>query len=397
MQRPGARDTSRIGLGISRRGLLKFCTAMASMLALPGGIVPVLAERLGKARRPSVIWLSFQECTGCTESFTRSHAPTIESLIFDFLSLDYHHTLQAAAGEAAEAARLEAMQDNYAHYLLIVDGSIPVADDGVYSTIAGKSNLQLLQECVDGAAAVLAVGSCAAFGGLPAAAPNPTGATGVGELMESGRIETRPLINLPGCPPIPVAISGVLAHYLVFEQFPALDALHRPLSFYGHTVHERCSRYHYYEEQKFAEQFDDEGARQGWCLYKLGCKGPITHNACAVHKWNGGTSFPIESGHPCLGCSEPGFWDKGGFYVDLDQQLPPAPATRETPEAAIEAGQQLYEESCIYCHPADPGSFTTAAKEIPDLLRSGNIRSHRRLEFSDDQLTILQKYLESKK
>ena len=399
MQGQGIGEHPLIQHDISRRGLLKFCSAMVSMLALPAGVVPAFAEQLNKAlsRRPSVIWLSFQECTGCTESFTRSHAPTIESLIFDYISLDYHHTLQAAAGEAAEAARLEAMERHFGHYLLVVDGSIPVADEGIYSTIAGTTNLQMLQECVAGAAAVFAVGSCAAFGGLPAASPNPTGASGVADLMESGQIETKPLINLPGCPPIPIAISSVLAHYLVFEQFPALDALRRPMSFYGHTVHERCSRYHYYEEQKFAEQFDDEGARQGWCLYKLGCKGPITHNACAVYKWNEGTSFPIESGHPCLGCSEPGFWDKGGFYVNLDQILPPVPPGNETPEAAIEAGQRLYEENCIYCHSADPSQFVTAAEKIPTLLRSETIRSHKRLDFSDDQLDILEKFLGSKK
>jgi len=368
---------------------------MVSMLALPGWVVPVFAERLNTARRPSVIWLSFQECTGCTESLTRAHAPTLESLIFDYLSLDYHHTLQTAAGEAAETARLEAMEQNFGDYLLIVEGAIPVADDGVYSTITGQSNLQLLQESVTGAKAIIAIGSCASFGGLPAARPNPTGATGVANMMEGGLIETKPLINLPGCPPIPIAISSVLAHYLVFEQFPALDALHRPMSFYGHTVHERCSRYHFYQEQKFAERFDDEGARKGWCLYKLGCKGPITHNACAVYKWNEGTSFPIESGHPCLGCSEPGFWDKGGFYVNLDQILPLAPPRNETPEAAIDAGQQLYEENCIYCHSADPTRFATAAEKVPDLLRSGTIRSHKRLDFSEDQLDILEKYLDS--
>ncbi|MDF1530170.1 MAG: hydrogenase small subunit [Sedimenticola sp.] len=397
MFKPDNPEFKPVQSGISRRAVLKFCTAIVSLLALPASAIPVLSKKLAQTSRPTVIWLSFQECTGCTESLTRSHSPTIESLIFDFISLDYHHTLQAAAGEAAEAARLEAMKKQYGKYLLIVDGSISTADAGVYSTIAGQTNLQMLKESIAGAAAVFAIGSCASFGGLPAASPNPTGATGVASLMESGEIETRPLINLPGCPPIPIAISSVLAHYLVFEKFPALDSLLRPLSFYGNTVHERCSRYHYYEEEKYAEHFDDEGARQGWCLYKLGCKGPVTHNACSVYKWNEGTSFPIESGHPCLGCSEPGFWDKGGFYLSLDALLPLGPVRDETVDAAMEAGQQLFEENCIYCHSADPTQFTTPPKEIPALLRSGTIRSHKRLDFSEDQLNILEKYLESKK
>lgn len=383
--------------GMSRRSFLKFCTAMASLLALPSSAIPALSEKLRHAARPSVIWLSFQECTGCTESLTRSHAPTIEDLIFDYISLDYHHTLQAASGDAAEAAKSEAMKNFFGKYLLIVDGSIPIGNGGVYSTIAGKTNLETLKECTAGAAAVISIGTCAAFGGLPAASPNPTGATGVGTLMGKGLIAKKPLINLPGCPPIPIIISGVLAHFLAFDRFPALDELNRPLNFYGNTVHERCSRYHFYQEEKFAERFDDEGARKGWCLYKLGCKGPVTHNACAVHKWNQGTSFPIESGHPCLGCSEPDFWDKGSFYQSLDDAAFPYKPLKETTKSAVEEGQQLYEDNCAYCHSTDPSKFETEADRIPELLRSGKVRSHQRLEYSEDQLNILEKYFKSTK
>lgn len=381
--------------GIIRRSFLKICSTIASVLALPPSAFPALSEKLRQATRPTVIWLSFQECTGCTESFTRSHSPSIEELIFNYISLDYHHTLQAASGEAAEKARSEAMKNAFGQYLLIVDGSIPIGHDGVYSTIAGKTNLDLLKECTEGAAAIIAIGSCAAFGGLPAARPNPTGATGVDSLMEKGLIEKKPLVNLSGCPPIAIAISSLLAHYLAFKRFPALDELRRPLSFYGHTVHERCSRYHFYQEEKFSERFDDEGARKGWCLYKLGCKGPTTHNACAIHKWNQGTSFPIESGHPCLGCSEPAFWDKGGFYQSLDDVLLSYQVHNEAAESKIEEGQHLYEDNCAYCHSTDPSEFKTEPGNIAELLRSGSIRSHRRLEFSNDQLNILEKYLKS--
>ena len=176
--------------GISRRGFLKFCGAMASLMALPPGMAPAIAAALSQATRPSVIWLSFQECTGCTESLTRSHSPTVESLIFDAISLDYHHTLMAASGTAAEEAREHAMQEAYGKYLLIVDGSIPLKDDGVYSTIAGVTNLQMLQDVAKGAAAIIAVGSCAAFGGLPHANPNPTGAVPVSDI-----IKDKPVIN----------------------------------------------------------------------------------------------------------------------------------------------------------------------------------------------------------
>ena len=296
--------------GISRRGFLKFCATTASMMALPPTMIPVIAATLEKARRPSVIWLSFQECTGCTESITRSYGATIEDLIFNVISLDYHHTLQAASGAAAEAAREAAMEENHGNYLLVVDGSIPTANRG-YSTIAGISNLDMLKETAAGAAAIVAVGSCAAFGGIPKAAPNPTGAVSVSDL-----ITDKPIINVPGCPPIPAVITGVLVQYLTFG-LPALDSLGRPAAFYGQSIHDRCYRRPFYDKGLFAESFDDEGAKKGWCLYKLGCKGPTTYNACATTKWNEGTSFPIEAGHPCLGCSEPDFWDAGSFYKSL--------------------------------------------------------------------------------
>lgn len=380
---------------ISRRAFLKYCSSVATLLALPATSIPILAEKLSRLNRPAVIWLSFQECTGCTESFTRSHAPTIEELIFNYISLDYHHTLQAASGEVTEEIRKETISTHAGKYLLIVDGSIPVNELGAYSTIAGRSNLDILQETTEHASAVIAIGTCAAYGGIAAAEPNPTGAQSVMALMQESYIANKPLVNIPGCPPIPIAISGVLAHYLAFDRFPELDALKRPVSIYGNTVHERCSRFHFYQEEKFALSFDDEGARKGWCLYKLGCKGPVTHNACAVDKWNRGTSFPIEAGHPCIGCSEPNFWDKGGFYQSLDEAELSYQPTNEPDMSAVSEGQHLYQNNCVYCHSENPGEFSTPADEIARLLRSGDIRSHSRLEFSDDQLSLLEKYFKS--
>ena len=318
--------------GVSRRSFLKLCAVAASAMALPPAMIPRVAEALEKAKRPSVIWLSFQECTGCTESLTRSHAPTLESLIFDSISLDYHHTLQAASGTAAEAARETAMKEFYGKYLLIVDGSIPTKDNGVYSTIAGRTNIDMLKEVAAGAAAVVSVGTCASFGGIPYANPNPTGAVPVTELVKD-----KPIINVSGCPPIPVVITGVLAHYLTFNEIPALDSLGRPAAFFGETIHDRCYRRPFYDQGKFAKSFDDEGARNGWCLFELGCKGPTTHNACATKKWNGGVSFPIESGHPCLGCSEPNFWDGGGFYQGQSAPLDRPAATAVGAAAAVGA------------------------------------------------------------
>jgi len=304
--------------GISRRTFLKYCATLASMMALPPTAGRAMAEAMAAARRPSVIWLPFQECTGCTESITRSHSPTIEGMIFDMISLDYQETLMAAAGHQAEEARQNAMKENAGKYLLIVDGSIPLGQDGAYSCIGGRSNVDMLKEAAAGAAAVIAVGSCASFGGIPKANPNPTGAVSVSDLVKD-----KPIVNIPGCPPIPVVMTGVLAHYLTFGSLPELDDKGRPKSFFGDTIHDRCYRRPFYDQGKFAKTFDDEGARQGWCLFELGCKGPVTHNACATVKWNGGTSWPVESGHGCLGCSEPDFWDGGSFYKALSAPADP--------------------------------------------------------------------------
>jgi hydrogenase small subunit len=299
--------------GVSRRAFLKFGACIGSLLGLGSEAALALGEAIAQARRRSVIWLSFQECTGCTESLTRAHSPTLEELIFDFISLDYHHTLQAVSGAAAEEARLASMKENAGQYLLIVDGSVSTRDGGVYSTIAGITNLQMLEETAKDAFAIIALGSCAAFGGLPYANPNPTGAAPVSALVSG-----KPLVNVSGCPPVPTVITGVLAYILAFGKLPELDHLGRPLAFFGETIHDRCYRRPFYDRGLFADSFDDEGARKGYCLYKVGCKGPVAYNACATQKWNGGTSFPIQSGHGCFGCSEPSFWDReGGLYGPL--------------------------------------------------------------------------------
>jgi hydrogenase small subunit len=304
--------------GVSRRGFMKYVAATTSLMALPPSMVGKVAHALENAKRPSVIWLPFQECTGCTESLTRSHAPSLEGLIFDTISLDYQETIMAAAGHQAEEALAEVMKANYGKYLLAVDGSIPGADTAHYSCIGGRSNYDVFVEAAKGAAAIVCIGTCSSYGGIPAAKPNPTGALSVTEVLKSAGID-KPVINVPGCPPIPTAITGVLAQYLTFGQIPELDHLGRPKAFYGQNIHDRCYRRPFYERGEFAETFDDEGAKKGWCLFKVGCKGPVTYNACATIKWNNGAGFPIEAGHGCLGCSEPGFWDWGGFYKPLSQ------------------------------------------------------------------------------
>ncbi len=363
LEAAGARPEAARGADPARRDFLKYAGFLASLMAtLPPERAAAMVEALSGSRRQSVIWLSFQECTGCTESLTRSHDPSLEELIFDLISLDYHHTLQAASGEAAEAARRQAMAQNEGRYVVVVDGSVPMAAGGIYSTIAGRTNADLLAETVQHAAAVIAVGTCAAYGGLPAAQPNPTGAVAISEL-----IGDKPLVNIPGCPPIPHAMAGTLAYFLAFGRLPELDEQHRPRAFFGETIHDRCYRRPFYERGLFAHSFDDEGARRGWCLYELGCKGPVTYNHCATAKWNGGVSFPIQSGHGCLGCSEAGFWDRGSLYAPLPTSTASVGAVAAGAAAAgavIGAGAALLSR---YRRPADaPASAPSAPDDRKD-------------------------------
>ena len=300
--------------GVGRRRFLKYCAGITALMAMPPGATNAFAQQLRAAKRPTVIYMPFQECTGCLESLTRSFSPSLESLIFENISLDYNHTLQAAAGHAAEEARKQAMEDAWGEYILICDGSIPTAGEH-FGVSAGHSFMDQLRETAEGAAAIVAVGVCASYGGVGSAYPNPTGAQGVGEVYFD-----KPVINVPGCPPIPEVMTGTLVSFLA-TGMPDLDNHGRPKAFFGNTIHDRCYRRRFYDRGLFAESFDDEGARNGWCLYKLGCRGPTTYNACATIKWNGGASWPVESGHGCLGCSEPDFWDQGGFYEPVTSKL----------------------------------------------------------------------------
>lgn len=295
---------------INRREFLKFCVATASLTGLTSLTIPKIATALENSPRPSVIWLSFQGCTACVESFLRAHAVSVETLIFNYISLDYQPLLQVAAGESAEQYR-QTIMDKYAgNYYVIVDGSIPTQTG--YATTAGNDNLTTLKETAKGAKAIISVGTCATYGGIPYASPNPTGAVAVSDL-----ITDKPIVNLPGCPPIPTVITAVVAYTVIMGELPMLDTLGRPIWLYEKRVHDHCPRRSFFEQGQFADTFDDEGAKQGWCLLKLGCRGPSTHNACATAQWNADTSFPITSGHGCLGCAESNFLDKGHFYTPL--------------------------------------------------------------------------------
>jgi [NiFe] hydrogenase small subunit len=299
--------------GVSRRSFMKYCTFLTATMGLSYSYVPKVAEVFAApAQRPPVVWLHFGECTGCSESLLRSMYPFIDELVLEILSIEYHETIMAAAGHQAEENLHAAVKKYKGKFICVVEGAIPTKYNGGYGKIGGRTFLQIAQEVVPQAAATIAIGACATYGGVPAADPNPGGYKGVGDALG---IKT---LNIAGCPPNPVNFVGTVVNYLLLGKLPELDNLGRPLFAYGKTVHDQCTRRAHFENDEFVEEFGSEEAAAGYCLYKVGCRGPETYNNCPVAKFNDGTSWPVEAGHPCIGCSEPKFWDNfTPFYEEV--------------------------------------------------------------------------------
>ena len=306
--------------GINRRQFLKYCTAVAVAMGMGPAFAPEVAKAL-TGKRPSVVYLHNAECTGCTEAFLRStNQPDVKNfsdaksnldvLLFDTISLDYQETVMAAAGDAAEAA-LEAAINGPDGFVAIVEGGIPTADNGNFGRVGNHNMIDINRKVLTKAKAVIAYGTCAAYGGVQAAAPNPTGAKGVNDVFGAEGVKA---INIPGCPPNPLNLVGSIVYFLQKGAAPELDDFMRPTMFFGQTVHDQCERLKHFEAGEFAESFDSEEARKGFCLYNLGCKGPKTYNNCPKVLFNG-VNWPVGAGHPCIGCSEPNFWDEmSPFY-----------------------------------------------------------------------------------
>jgi hydrogenase small subunit len=312
--------------GVSRRSFVQLCgmlmaTAPMGLALTKNKSVLQVAQAIGKTKRPSVIWLHFQDCTGCTETLLRTSAPDVAHLILDVISLDYHETLMAASGAQAEAALRSAMAENAGKYVLVVEGSIPKRDDGVYMELGGKPAVKMVREVAAQAAAVIAMGSCASWGGVPSADPNPTGAVGVDSIVTG-----KPIVNLPGCPPNPYNLLALVLEYVTMAKLPALDEYGRPKYAYERVIHENCPRRAHFDAGRYAVSFGDEGHRKGWCLYKLGCKGPVTHASCSTLNFNEIPGvWPIGCGVPCVGCTEKGVvWRMSTFEtVPIHLATPP--------------------------------------------------------------------------
>lgn len=301
--------------GVSRREFLGYCSAAAAALSLPRSAAAQIAEALANKPKPTVVWCEYQSCTGNSESLLRGNRPSASEVILDMISLDYAEVLMAAAGHQAEHNLHEVVTEKKGEYIAIIEGSIPTGANGSYCVIGGKSAIDTVKEVCENAAATIAIGSCAAFGGLPAAAPNPTGALSVADAVPG----LKNLIALSACPANVENLTALLAYYLTFERWPPLDQHRRPLFAYGKTIHDNCERRAHFDAGQFVEMWGDEAHRAGYCLYKVGCKGPQAYQNCPNVEWNSKTNWPVGCGHGCIGCSEPDFWDKyTPFYSRIE-------------------------------------------------------------------------------
>ena len=313
--------------GLTRRDFMKWASATCAALMLPSNFTPLVAKAAELMNRVPVVWLELQDCAGNSEAILRSDAPTIDELILEVISLEFNETIMVAAGHQAEEHLEETINTFKGKYLCVVEGSIPTGMNGYYGTIGAKGETfeEHLKHVSHNAAALVAVGTCATFGGVPAAAPNPTGAVGVQDIITG-----KPIINIPACPANPSNITGTILHFVLTGQIPELDHLNRPKFAFGYRIHDNCERRAHFDAGEFVEEWGDEGAQNNFCLYKMGCKGPMTFNNCSIVRYNEGVNWPIGAGHGCIGCSEPQFWDK---YA---QERPMADTHFKAPTGGVE-------------------------------------------------------------
>jgi hydrogenase small subunit len=285
--------------GVSRRDFLKYCAATAAVLGLSQfefmtGVVEAMESA---SKKPRVIWLEGQDCAGCTISFLGISYPPVASIILDKISLRYQETAMAASGYTAESVLEETIKEG--GYVLVVEGSAPSADKR-YCMIGGRPFMDILQEAAKNAAAIMAVGACSTYGGIPAATPSK----GIGM---NKALPGKTVINIPTCPAHPDHMAGSLLYYLITGKAPELDSIGRPKMYFRETIHDNCRRRAHFDAGRFLTDWNDLKQRD-WCMFQKGCKGPLTTIDCPVRRWNNGISFCIDCGGVCMGCAEPGFY-----------------------------------------------------------------------------------------
>ncbi len=306
---------------ISRKRFLQISAGSIAGIALSNLWLPKLLSASnatnGKGRLP-IIWFQAQACSGCPVSFINTEYPGVDEVLIEVIVLEYHPVIMGATGDLALSVIDRMIAEESGKYILVVDGSIPLEEDGLYCTVGEKDEkpitaLEWINKISESALAVVAVGTCATWGGIPAAPPNPTGAVPASQV-----IKDKPIINIPGCPPHPDWMVGTIVNVLKYG-IPELDSLGRPVMFFGpdKLIHDNCELRQYFDTGIFAMNFGEKG-----CLYELGCKGPVAHCDAATRGWNSGVNWCNRSGGPCIGCTEPFF--PGGAGSGIYEKLPGA-------------------------------------------------------------------------
>lgn len=285
--------------GVNRRDFLKYCAATAALFGMSDlEFSTRLAHAVETAsNKPPVVWLEGQDCAGCTIAFLGLQYPSVSSIILDTISLRYHETAMVASGQLAEAAFEETVKKG--GHVLIVEGSVPSADDR-YCMIGKRPFKKILEEGAEKAAAIIAVGACATYGGIPAATPS----RGIGL---NKALPGKAVINLPTCPVHPEHLIGTILYFLTTGRAPELDSIGRPVMYYRELIHDNCRRRGHFDAGRFLTDWNDPKQKE-WCMLMKGCKGPVTYSDCPVRRWNHGINFCLDCGGVCMGCSEPGFY-----------------------------------------------------------------------------------------
>jgi hydrogenase small subunit len=305
---------------ITRREFIKLCLSSAA-LTLSGVLLPKVAEALDeRGENVTVIWLEMMTCTGDFLSFANTLNPDVEQLIKDTINLEYQNTMMAAEGELALRHLYNVATREEGKYILVAEGTVPTRDNGFYGIIGyyedgtPLTDIDAVKFLGQRAKHVIAIGSCASFGGPYAASPNPSKSVPVHKVLKGIQV-----INVPGCPAHPDWFVGTLSHVILYG-VPNLDAMGRPRMFYENTIHEFCPKRQHFENGIFAKHPGDNG-----CLFQIGCKGPVTYSDCPTRQWNSmHLNWPIGANTPCIGCVSPEFPDRmSPFFNHLqDVKLP---------------------------------------------------------------------------
>lgn len=252
-----------------------------------------------QAKKLNAIWLEVTGCSGNIISFLNSQNPGLDYILKQLINLTYNNTLMTSEGEAAFKTFLDTLNTEF---ILLVDGAVSTKENGAYNIVANYNGkpvtaLEAVKMAGEKAKYVLSVGTCASYGGISAAKPNPSLSKSVAEVLN------REVIKLPGCPCHPDWVVGTVAHLVGFGK-PQLDNEGRPILFYGTTIHDNCTRRGFFDKGFFAKEFGEEG-----CMFKLGCRGPVTKTDCPRRKWNGYVNWPVQDNSNCIGCANSRFPD----------------------------------------------------------------------------------------